>query len=78
VDKKNPLEPAKTKATWLYPVTALAILALFTGGQSEQFAEELFAPVREKGGWGEMMGVKPPGADEAKVIKVRTHAQPHT
>ena len=39
------------------------------GGLTEGFVDDLFAPIRAKGGWGGVVGIKTPGAEEARAIK---------
>mmetsp|Transcript_30615 Transcript_30615/g.98331 ORF Transcript_30615/g.98331 Transcript_30615/m.98331 type:complete len:136 (+) Transcript_30615:78-485(+) len=59
----------KEKNKWVTPVTALALAGVFTGGLTEGFVDDLFAPIRAKGGWGGVVGIKTPGAEEARAIK---------
>jgi len=54
-----------------FPIFAtLAAIGLATAGYTESFVEELFAPVREAGGYGALLQVPDaPGMEKAKELK---------
>jgi len=57
------------KKIWINAAALLTAAGLLTGGLTEEFVGDIFAPVREAGGYGNMLNISPPGADEAKRLK---------
>ena len=57
------------KLPGFYIAGGLAVLGLLLGGPMEGVVGEAFGGIREAGGWGDYLGINPPGLAEVRAAK---------